>query len=239
MWYLCPDFALYTHKPQRPESLFFNIVFVFQRPKAQKIDSWHPRRAPEKARSAIKVKKIAHANTTMEEYDIPCDNYDLCKAMLHKDHVENFGNRLCTTCGDWFKIGGFGWNTLHFRETDDPCAVCLQPSRKQLYFPANCGHWFCVSCSRKILLWDETRYHLSPVFYGCPPCPNECINPEKGRQCYCEEYDVVQEQWEQQEATRFKEWNEEEHLSIELGETTQGSVFNSQRCPICRTKYER
>ena len=169
---------------------------------------------------------------------IKCKNYDLCENTLSSDHFIYHGNYLCMTCGDWFKIGSFGWNELEFRESDEECVVCLETSNKQLKFPTNCGHWFCISCSRNILFWDETRYHLSPVPYGCPPCPDGCINPERGGQCYCEEYDILQEVWKQENPDKYKEWNDAEDTSIELTETISGSVFGSGKCPLCRKKYD-
>ena len=170
---------------------------------------------------------------------IKCKNYELCQHILPPEHYENLANYLCMTCGDWFKVGGFGWNELEFRVGEEECVVCNETSNKQLKFPTNCGHWFCLSCSRNILFWDETRYHLSPVPYGCPSCPNGCVNPEKGKQCYCEEYDEIQEEWEQEQPDKYKEWNNAEYISIELSENIGGSVFGSAKCPLCRKKYER
>lgn len=90
--------------------------------------------------------------------------------------------------GQWSKFG-FGWNELEFRNCpeNEECSICNE-SKKQVKFPANCGHWSCCECSRDILFWDESRYHLSPEPYGCPPCPNGCVNPIRGKQCYCHEY---------------------------------------------------
>ena len=177
-----------------------------------------------------------------EDYErngIKCKNYDLCQHILPPTAYEDGTNYLCMHCGDWFKVCGFGWNELEFRESEEECVVCMETSNKQLKFPANCGHWFCISCSRNILFWDETLYHLSPIPYGCPSCPNGCINPEKGKQCYCEEYDEIQEGWKQEQPDKYKEWNDAENISIELSETISGSVFGSKKCPLCRKKYER
>jgi len=174
-----------------------------------------------------------------ERHGIKCKNYELCQHILPPTAYEGGTNYLCMTCGDWFKIGGFGWNELEFRVGEEECVVCTETSNKQLNFPANCGHWFCVPCSRNILFWDEARYHLSPIPYGCPPCPNSCENPEKGKQCYCEEYDEIQNVWEQEQPDKYKEWNDAETKSIELSETIPGSVFGSKKCPLCRKKYER
>ena len=178
-------------------------------------------------------------NESDSEGEIKCKNYELCKHTLPLEHYEHLANYLCMTCGDWFKVGGFGWNELEFKESDEECSVCFEKSKKQLKFPTNCGHWFCISCSRNILFWKEQRYHLSPEPYGCHPCPNGCINPIKGEQCYCEEYTELQDKWEIENYEQWKKWNDAEHLSIDLGETEQGSIFGSCKCPICRTKYIR
>ncbi len=91
------------------------------------------------------------------QYGIKCKNYDLCHGTVSLDHYEFHANYLCMTCGSWFKIGGFGWNKLEFRDCpqDEECAVCNE-TETQVKFPANCGHWFCVSCSRNILFWVAT-----------------------------------------------------------------------------------
>jgi hypothetical protein len=81
-----------------------------------------------------------------------------------------------------------------------------------------------------------SRYHLSPEPYGCPPCPNGCINPIKGKQCYCEEYDIIQDNWEIEDYDQWKKWNEAEHLSIERSEN-ENSSFSKCICPLCRKKY--
>ena len=170
---------------------------------------------------------------------IKCKNYVLCQQILLPDHYENLANYLCMTCGDWFKLGGFGWNELEFIVRDEECVVCNETIDKQLKFPANCGHWFCVSCSHNILFWDETRYHLSRVPYGCPPCPNRCTNPDRGKQCYCDEYDEIQEEWEQEQPGKYKEWNDAQHISIILSTECDADVFGSAKCPLCRKKYKR
>ncbi|MAJ97321.1 MAG: hypothetical protein CMI56_01765 [Parcubacteria group bacterium] len=143
------------------------------------------------------------------------------------------------TCGDWFKVGGFGWNELEFRVSEEECAVCNETKNVFLKFPTNCGHSFCTLCSRQILFWREDRYHLSPVPYGCPPCPNGCINPNKGTQCYCEEYDEIQERWRLDNPDEYNTYNDHENISIDLGSSSDDSVYGSCRCPLCRDKYVR
>ena len=106
-----------------------------------------------------------------------------------------------------------------------------------MLFPTNCSHSFCIECCKNLLFWDETRYHLSPEPYGCPPCPNGCINPIKGKQCYCDEYTELQDNWEIENPVQWKKWNKAEHLSIDLSIEDVGSSFGKRICPLCREKY--
>lgn len=172
------------------------------------------------------------------EGGIKCKNYELCERVIGPDWWEYYGNYLCLNCGSWFKKGGFGWDELEFRQSNEECIVCNEISNTQVKFPTNCDHWFCISCSRNILFWDESRYHLSYEPFGCPPCPNECNNPIKGRQCDCEDYDEILEKWRQENPEQFKEYDDAENLSMESGETV-GSIFSSGKCPLCRKEYKR
>lgn len=165
---------------------------------------------------------------------IKCKNYKLCNNILSPEHYECHGNYLCMTCGDWFKIGGKKWNELEFRDIGEECSICNEVNT-HVKFPANCGHWFCVECSKKILFWEEDRYHLSAVPYGCGVCPNGCENPVMGKQCYCEEYDEIQETWRREHPDDFKRWSDAENVSIDNGD--DGSVCGSRRCPLCRVVF--
>ena len=173
------------------------------------------------------------------ELGIKCKNYDLCEGILPKDHFKRHKNYLCLYCGEWFLMKGFGWNELEFFENNENCIVCFTNHKKKVKFPTNCGHSFCIDCSREILFFDEKKYHLSPMPYGCPPCPNGCKNPEKGRQCYCEEYDKIIDQWKDFSPVNFDEWIYNERLSIDKEEDNEGSIYGSAKCPICRKTYHK
>ena len=164
---------------------------------------------------------------------LKCCNYEFCG----NDKVPGMGSDYCMNCGSWFKIIGFGWDKLTIIDTTEECAVCKIHSGRKLMFPTNCGHSFCICCSRKILFFDESRYHLSQVPYGCPPCPNGCENPEKGKQCNCEEYDSIQEAWEQSNPNEFHRWNDEQEKSINT--SSDESIYGKGICPLCRKKYVR
>jgi len=169
---------------------------------------------------------------------IKCKNYEFCEGTLSLDHFEMVANYLCMTCGSWFKVCGFGWNELEIKDCKEECAVCSETVNRKLKFPTNCGHWFCISCSRNILFYDETMYHINPALYGCPPCPNSCINPDKGTQCGCEEYDEIQDKWRDDAAEECEKWIEAEQHSILAGYNSNSS-YGTCKCPLCRKKYER
>jgi hypothetical protein len=157
---------------------------------------------------------------------VKCKNYEFCASVLPKWWFECKGCYICTSCD----MNGFG--EMEFITCTDECAVCMESHSKKVVFPAGCGHSFCINCSRQILLYDEARYHLSPVPYGCPSCPNGCKNPIKGEQCYCEEYDPVQEEWKENYPAQFKQWKDDENYSISNGEND--IVFGQGQCPLCR-----
>lgn len=101
-----------------------------------------------------------------------------------------------------------------------------------IQFPA-CTHLFCVPCTQKILFWDERFFHLSPEAYGCPPCPNGCQNPTRGRQCDCHAYEEILEDWRTRDALAWQRWNDDEQDAIDRGLMQKG-VMASRRCPLCR-----
>lgn len=162
--------------------------------------------------------------------ETPCKNFKLCGA----ETVPNLGDGLdlCTNC----RV--FNWGELTFLEAgDQECPVCFSTTNTLLQFPAaGCRHAFCTECSRHILFIDDSRYHLSPVPYGCPPCPNGCTNPTKGPQCCCDESYEVQDKWEAEHPDQFEEWSEAGCASYERGEPP-GSCYSTQQCPLCRRKY--
>jgi hypothetical protein len=161
------------------------------------------------------------------EGGIKCKNYDICKEVLPGWWHECKASYICTNCD-------IAWGELEFMKTAEECAVCGEEDKKHVKFPAGCSHSFCVSCSKQIITVDESRYHLSKNPFGCPPCPNGCNNPVRGRQCNCEEYDTVVDKWEKDNPSQFEMWNDEEDESILMGEIEPGSVFGSNTCPLCR-----
>jgi len=156
-----------------------------------------------------------------------CVNYELCQNYKTRNHD------FCIDCGTQFKFG-FGWNKLTIFDSTEECAVCMETTGRKMMFPAKCGHSFCVDCSRDILLWDGRRYYLSPIPYGCLPCPKGCNNPLKGRQCECTAYEIVKEEWGTANPANFSKWIEAENKSIL---SAADCVYGQCTCPLCRRKY--
>ena len=102
-------------------------------------------------------------------------------------------------------------------------------------FPSTCSHYFCIECMRKHLLFNEHNYHMSREPYGCPPCPNGCINPEKGGQCNCYEYDTIIELWANENPTSNNNYNDAESVFIDSADE-EHKVYR-YKCPLCRQKY--
>lgn len=159
-----------------------------------------------------------------------CQNVELCGPDDNDEETKNWyyeSFKYCQNCRS------FNWGNLIFHDSEKVCSVCGENGR-QMKFPADgCTHSFCIPCSRKILFWDECRYHINPCSYGCPECPNGCVNPERGHQCYCEAYDAVKDKWITDNPGDSGRYNEDEGVSILDGEP-EGSAFNSGRCPLCR-----
>ncbi len=174
----------------------------------------------------------------MDTQPVKCINYEYCQEEPPQ-WVINHHPPYCMNCA----IASNG--TLQFRDTTAECCICMDHKGREMKFPT-CSHWFCVSCCRNLLSGDETKYHLSQVPFGCPPCPNGCENPERGTQCYCRIYydgelgideigplSVVQA-WEKDHPESFKRWNQAEIESIDRG-NINGEVWGSRKCPLCRT----
>ena len=174
-----------------------------------------------------------------------CMYHEMCGNKWHTEDMLAIKGGFCIGC-DMHSFGG----RLAFRDCPDgeECTVCYGTERQAKFTAEGCVHWFCIGCVRSLMFWDETRYHLDPCAFGCPPCPNGCDNPTRGRQCGCVEYDDVISEWEHSEpkepfwgdannvkSTEFCEWNRKEHESIDAGEPPESS-FSRGVCPMCRRK---
>jgi len=70
----------------------------------------------------------------------PCKNFELCG---HTIPSSNFpSDDFCMGCGSWFRVGGFGWDALEFRDTAEDCAVCMETVGREVEFPTNCEGLF-------------------------------------------------------------------------------------------------
>jgi hypothetical protein len=145
---------------------------------------------------------------------------------------------FCARCEATF-MGTQGYRVpISFRapEPGEACAVCsgCDPTETtMMMFPAEgCSHWFCTSCCRELITWDEKNYHLDPRPFGCPPCPNGCDNPARGRQCYCDGYELVQEAWRGENPAQYGAWSDAEESSIYSDRPSDSR--GKGVCPMCR-----
>ena len=138
-------------------------------------------------------------------------------------------------CGSWVKTCGFGFGKLDIALASGECNICSNEISFDVRFP-QCSHRVCVKCFKDIMFLDDRRKHLDLVPFGCPPCPNGCSNPVKGRQCFCEEYDAIQEVWIRDNPEKHRMWYEAEMKSIE---TPSDDAYGKATCPFCREKYNR
>lgn len=171
-----------------------------------------------------------------EQCVVWCKNFELCEneAVLDPDGIVMFSG-LCMTCSPEFKFG-LKLGEVHFLDVDEECSICTENVSRKILWP--CRHSFCVGCSRNLLFFEESRFHLRQVDFGAPACPNGCQNPARGTQCYCDEYDSVLEQWQQEFPAEYNSWNEAERQSIaNTGVYQESIVYGSQKCPLCRHNW--
>jgi hypothetical protein len=174
--------------------------------------------------------RAVRCNCQLMEEGAPCVNHVMCGESTCPQ-VTSSGT--CMSCGSWFKLGGHGFNALDIGPPVE-CVVCttVGPSVK---FP-QCMHRACPACFKDIMFWDETRTHLDPRQFGCPPCPNACDNPVRGRQCGCYEYDPVQVAWGQTHPQEYKAWGDAEQRSADA---PMGGAYATKACPVCRVVWQR
>jgi hypothetical protein len=161
----------------------------------------------------------------------PCDNFAMCG----DESGSAYGSpnwTTCMSCGPWFRYG-FGFGKLDISTVPLACETCSQMAPSVKY--PQCSHRACPACFKSVMYWDQTQHHLSRVPYGCPPCPNGCVNPTRGRQCDCYEYDSTVEAWESSFPSDELAHNLEEEKSRETPIETNGC----KKCPTCDARYDR
>jgi len=104
------------------------------------------------------------------------------------------------------------------------CNLCRSSSIKNEIYLGECGHSYCITCYDKLF---QTRHKLYSVFYGCSPCPNNCVNPRKGIQCNCDAYKEVIDAWSKNKPYEYNQWRARENMF---------QYKNKKRirhCPLC------
>lgn len=109
------------------------------------------------------------------------------------------------------------------------CIFCKKDCYHQTILISECGHSFCVDCS----IYFYQDLHLSPVYYGCPSCPNGCNNPKRGNQCDCDEYDAVKDNWLKTDPLQYHLWISKDTLYRYKNKYKDHTDFTAFRCPVC------
>ena len=163
-----------------------------------------------------------------------CCNFDFCGFIGPKWKYLYCYNGSCLEC---YKSFGPGVK-LQMKKTDgddSECPICYSENTKMVKFPAkDCINWFCIDCCKTMIWRDPSRYHLNPILFGCPPCPNQCENPEKGKQCDCTEYEALKKEWKTIDHEGYHEWQQKEQYSIK---NTPDSYFGEGKCALCRRMF--
>jgi hypothetical protein len=155
-----------------------------------------------------------------------CPNFEMCRHWAPQWSLDRFDGRCAKCCISFDR-------DLTFRDGVEPCAVCTEVGR-EMVFPA-CEHAFCTGCSHKLLWGSGRQFYLDPGPYGCPPCPNGCDNPFRGKQCYCEERDDSFREWRTSKPEEYERWFAMNRASVLYGEV--GGVYKCLKCPLCRAKF--
>ena len=171
---------------------------------------------------------------------VKCANIELCgiEEPYFMLSVHRRVSDICYHCNSMNNHSADILKRLEFIDATEPCAVCWETKERAVKFPF-CTHYFCIDCTFRLLCGrSEEDYHLSPVPFGCPPCPNGCVNPVQGEQCGCVEHDNLDtdegplgsvQLWEIADPDAHGAWYFSEVDSIE-----SGMVGGSGKCPLCR-----
>lgn len=173
---------------------------------------------------------LTHADMicTHECIPIDCVNVEVCGRIAPAWQFRARGG-LCSICYDMF---GRLLNIERNSARED-CPVCYSTPERWVEFPADCGHFFCGGCIARLLLFDETRFYLSPIPYGGPPCPMGCVNPRQGPQCNCILYDQLLNDWRETDPADWVRWVNAESDAIEAAEEWSEDM---RKCPMCRER---
>ena len=162
----------------------------------------------------------------MQNSAVLCRNERLCESQRQGPSPvwKQGAATLCTRCSV------LGLASLRFT-VGDACAVCNQTEQSGVCFPANgCGHWICVHCARRCIMWRDCDADVNPTVYGAPPCPMGCVNDAVGEQCGCPEWEEAIDLWshdQPEQAAMFAEAQFESYQRHTLPPN------GPRACPVC------
>ena len=171
-----------------------------------------------------------------------CHNAEFCGNFAVQDPRDGTltFDGLCITCDmRLFTVGLYRREVpLQFRDATDRCVVCLGDVKREMKFPMpECPHWFCFACMMDLFEDPKERFDLSPVPFGCPPCPDGCAQPLQGPQETCDVCDALFVEWTNEAFEACLSWQERSEEARQTG--LENSKCGSKECPLCRKKYVR
>lgn len=164
-----------------------------------------------------------------------CANFEFCEnyvPVAHSSKKEHDHHAFCITCGSWASNEySFQWDKLTIENTreGEECSICLEPKKRMMFFPTNCGHRFCLECSRNLLFWDDAYCFIPPSKFGGPKQCDTCT-PNKPRS-HCDLFLARLEQWREAMPEDYDRWRQA------MQTVKQNTSYGSCTCPLCRKKY--
>lgn len=159
---------------------------------------------------------------------IPCPNYAICRVKFPPEYASCW-NGLCRPCNRTFRKQ----LTFLSAASEWTCAVCLDECFEGVYYPAACGHYYCVRCTMRLFGMEWTPdYYIDPCSFGAPPCPcpeRSCIR----RPCDSGGEDSLRMQaWQEADQKAFDAWERAECEADRRNDPHSGVPS----CPSCRAE---
>ena len=152
-----------------------------------------------------------------------CPNFEVCHMWAPPWYFGCHHGR-CGGCNMDFA------KNLEFVSSSETCSICLEEKVRFVVHPANCGHKFCIECTRKAW-WPEKPEYPEPCQFGfVTPC--ECCN---GRGEVCDNYQQAEDEWMGGDSEAAQAYNKACDAIDEDYKKSLEDRANPQKCPICRT----
>lgn len=135
---------------------------------------------------------------------LPCVNHAVCRSVCDRGGI-------CTTC----ELLNVRPIRLVSEPACEPCAVCFAEDGPRVEFPTQCGHAFCIDCTRKLVFATHDEF-VSPAEFGGPASP---------------ENEILIREWAKERPEDHARWVERS-----VGTWRDSVCSVSRTCPLCRMR---